>query len=467
MSHKVSTKKNTLLPIQELQSDFTGRLAAPTDADYDQLRTVFYGGIDQKPAVIILAENASDVQKAIALAHSRKLELCVRSGGHSFAGYSVCEGGIVVDLRKMKAFEIDVEKQTAWAETGLTAGEFTKLADKHNFAVGFGDTGSVGIGGITLGGGIGFLVRKYGLTIDNLLAAEIVTADGELLEVNSQKHPDLFWAIRGGGGNFGVVTRFKFQLHTVNEVVGGMLILPAEPAVLSRFMAEATKAPNELSAIINVMPAPPMPFLPAEHHGKLIIMAMMMYVGDPESGEKVLAPFRAIAKPLADTLKPMRYLEIFGPEDTSYHPTAAAQNMFMKTVDTEIAQIIIDRLRDSDATMRVVQLRALGGKFGQVANEATAFAHRTNQIMVNIAAFYVGPEDQQVREAWVADFAKLLNQGYSGAYVGFVGKRDAVSTHAAYPKRTWERLVEIKRRYDPTNFFHHNQNIDATESNTL
>jgi hypothetical protein len=443
----------------QLQADFTGRLVFPNDTDYDQLRTVFYGGIDHKPTVIILAENTQDVQKALSLAHSSGLDLCVRSGGHSTAGYSTCEGGIVLDLRKMKKLEIDTENQTAWAEAGLTAGELTTAADKHDLVIGFGDTGSVGIGGITLGGGVGFLVRKYGLTIDNLLAAEIVTAEGEVLRVDAKNHPDLFWAIRGGGGNFGVVTRFQFQLHPLSKVVGGMLILPAEPEVLSGFMALAAKAPDELSVIVNVMPAPPMPFLPAEQHGKLIIMAIMMYVGDAEASEKVLAPFRVLSTPLADMLKPMRYAEIFQPENDSYHPTAVSQNMFMKTVDQTLAQTIIDRLQDSDAVMRVVQLRTLGGKYAQVPRDATAFAYRTNEIMVNIAAFYTTPEDQKIREAWVAELAKLLNQGESGSYVGFIGLRDDLSTHAAYPKGTWERLVEIKRRYDPTNFFHHNQNI--------
>ncbi len=460
MTNQILSPKISSLPIETLQADFTGKLISPSDPEYDKLRVVFYGGIDRKPALIILAENSKDVQKAVALSHSTGLDLCVRSGGHSFAGYSSCDDGIVLDLRKMKGLEIHPEDQTAWAEAGLTAGELTKAADKYGLAVGFGDTGSVGIGGITLGGGVGFLVRKYGLTIDNLLAAEIVTADGQLLEIDDDHHPDLFWAIRGGGGNFGVVTRFKFQLHPVDKAVGGFLILPAEPEVLSKFMIEAANAPSELSAIINVMPAPPMPFLPQDVHGKLIIMAIMMYIGDPESGEKVLAPFRAIAQPLADTVKPMRYAEIFSPSDDSYHPTASAQNMFMKTVDLKMAQIIIERLQASDAAMRAVQLRTLGGAYAQVPVEATAFAHRTSPIMVNIAAFYTTSEDKLVRDAWVGDLAKALNQGEAGAYVGFVGTPDVLSTRAAYPSGTWERLVDVKRRYDPTNFFHHNQNIE-------
>src|SRR5215211_9257444 len=219
----------TLISIPELRAAFQGQVIAPGDPDYDKARTVFYGGIDRHPAVIIRVMDASEVARVVLLARESGLELAIRSGGHSIPGHSVSEEGIVLDLSNMRDLQIDAEGHTAWAETGLTAGEFTNAAGEHRLGVGFGDTGSVGIGGITLGGGVGYLVRKYGLTIDSLIAAEVVTADGEFLRVDEQNHPDLFWAIRGGGGNFGVITRFKFQLHKVPAVVGGMLILPATP----------------------------------------------------------------------------------------------------------------------------------------------------------------------------------------------------------------------------------------------
>jgi FAD/FMN-containing dehydrogenase len=463
MSQQAPSTNPTSFSIPKLQAEFTGRLVSPNDTDYDQLRTVFYGGIDKKPAIIILAENSTDVRKAISFAQTHKLELAVRSGGHSFAGFCGCDGGVVLDLRKMKKLEIDASSKTAWAEAGLTAGEFTKAADKYDLAVGFGDTGSVGIGGITLGGGVGFLVRKFGMAIDNLLAAEVVTADGQLLQVDAENHPDLFWAIRGGGGNFGVVTRFKFQLHPVSNAYGGMLILPASPEVLVKYMEEAAKAPDELSSIVNIMPSPPMPMVPAEYHGKLIMMALMMYVGEKDAAEQALTPFRALAQPIADLLHPMRYAEIFQPDDGSYHPTAASHTMLMKEIDTEIATKIIDRLQACDAQMRVVQFRTLGGAMARVPVEATAFAHRSSKIMVNVAAFYQGPEDQKVREAWVADFAQLLDQGDDGAYVGFLGPNDASRTANAYPSTTFKRLSVIKSQYDPTNFFHLNQNIEPAK----
>ncbi|HEX5943573.1 MAG TPA: FAD-binding oxidoreductase, partial [Anaerolineales bacterium] len=301
----------TTISIPKLRSEFKDRVIAPGDADYDKARTVFYGGVDRHPAVIIKVADANDVSRVINLARESGLELAVRSGGHSTAGHSVSEGGIVLDLSNMKDLQIDPESRTAWVETGLTAGELTTALGAHGLAVGFGDTGSVGIGGITLGGGVGYLVRKYGLTIDSLLAAEVVTADGQIRHVDEETHPDLFWAIRGGGGNFGVVTRFKFKLHEVPTVVGGMLILPATPDTIAGFMTESEAAPEELSGIANVMFAPPMPFLPQEAHGKLIIMAFLVYAGETQAGERALAPFRALATPLADMLKPMPYPEIY------------------------------------------------------------------------------------------------------------------------------------------------------------
>src|SRR5215208_6660658 len=273
--------------IREFSSNVRGQLKCPEDDGYDDARTVFYGGIDRRP------------------------ELAVRSGGHSVAGHSTTDGGIVLDLSEIKGLEIDVERRTTWAQTGLTAGEYTAAVGALGLATGFGDTGSVGIGGITLGGGVGYLVRKPGLTIDDLLAADVVSADGELLRVDAETHPDLFWAIRGGGGNFGVATRFHYRLHQVDTIVGGMLVLPATPEVIHSFVAEAEATPEELSTIANVMPAPPMPFLPAEHHGKLVIMALLAYAGEVEAGERAIAPFRALATPIADMVKTMRYPEIY------------------------------------------------------------------------------------------------------------------------------------------------------------
>ena len=446
--------------IQVLSSKVRGQLIRPENDGYDEARTVFYGGFDRYPAAIVQAEDATDVSRVVALARESNLELAVKSGGHSLAAHGVSEGGIVLDLSKMKNLEIDVEGRTAWAETGLTAGEYTAAAAAHGLATGFGDTRSVGIGGITLGGGVGYLVRKHGLTIDDLLAADLVTADGELLRVDAERHPDLFWAIRGGGGNFGVATRFKFRLHEVSTIVGGMLILPATPEVIASFVAEAEAAPEELSTIANVMTAPPMPFLPAEVHGELVIMAMLAYAGEEvEAGQRAIAPFRTLAEPIVDMVKSMPYPEIYPPEEDDFHPTAVARTMFIDTIDRDVSQTIIEHLRASDAPMRVAQIRVLGGAMARVPAEATAFAHRSSRIMVNVAAFYEGTEERAAREAWVSDFAAALEQGDGGVYVNFLGDEGEGRVRAAYPGSTWDRLIEIKSRYDPTNFFRLNQNI--------
>jgi FAD/FMN-containing dehydrogenase len=445
----------------DLRALFNGRVIAPDDPRYESARTVFYGGIDSRPSAIIRVADAGDVSRLVNLAGEHGFELAIRSGGHSVAGFSTTEGGIVLDLSAMKDLQIDLEEHTAWAEAGLTAGEFTDAAAKHGLAVGFGDTGSVGLGGLTLGGGVGYLVRKYGLTIDSLLAAEVVTADGQLLHVDDNSHPDLFWAIRGGGGNFGVAIRFKFQLQKVDTVFGGMLILPATEDVIAGFMAEAEAAPDELSTIANVMTAPPMPFLPAEVHGKLIVFAMLVYVGNAEDGEHAVAPFRKLATPLADMLKPMKYPEIFQEEGggDDYHPVGASRTMFIDRVDHSVAETILNHLNASTGSMAVTQLRPLGGAMARVPVEATAFAHRKSRIMVNLAALYENPAEKETHETWVANFADAIRQSDEGVYINFLGNEGEAQIRAAYPGGIWERLQEIKSRNDPDNLFRLNQNI--------
>jgi FAD/FMN-containing dehydrogenase len=317
----------------------------------------------------------------------------------------------------------------------------------------------VGVSGITLAGGIGFLVRKYGLTIDSLLAAEIVTADGRHLHVDATRHPDLFWAIRGGGGNFGVATRLRFRLHELRQFTGGILILPATPETIAGFAAAALDAPDELSAIGNVMPAPPLPFLPPDVHGRLVIFAMMAFAGDDHAAERALAPFRSLAAPIADMVKPGPYVSMYPPEDPGYRPTAVARTMFVDTIDKTAAETIHEYLSKSDATMRVAQLRALGGAAARVPADATAYAHRSKPMLVNVAAFYQGSEDRAVRASWVAEFARVVQPNDTGAYVGFLADEGEARIRTAYPGQTWDRLTKIKAIYDPTNLFRLNQNI--------
>jgi FAD/FMN-containing dehydrogenase len=308
-------------------------------------------------------------------------------------------------------------------------------------------------------------VRKYGLTIDDLLAADIVTADGQLHHVDAKSEPDLFWAIRGGGGNFGVATRFQYRLHPVGAIVGGMMMLPATADVITSFIARAEAAPEELSTIANVMPAPPMPFVPAEHHGKLVIFAMLCHAGAGEAGERAVAPFRALATPIVDMVKSGRYPEMYPPDDENYHPLATARTMFIDKVDRGVADTILEHLNSSTASMRVAQLRVLGGAMARVPEGATAFAHRQAKLMVNIAAMYDCSEEGPEHEAWASGLETALSGGSpTGAYVGFLGDEGEAGTRRAYPSATLERLAEVKRRYDPDNLFRLNANVPPESS---
>jgi len=445
--------------IAQLRRDLDGRSIAPGDADYDSARQVLVPEVDRRPGVIVRPSDASEVARVVTVAREAGLPLAVRSGGHSGAGHGTCDDGVVLDLAEMQGLEIDPESRTAWAQTGLRAGAYSAAVAEHGLATGFGDTGSVGIGGITLGGGVGYLSRAHGLTIDNVLAAEVVTADGQIVHADADQHPDLFWAIRGGGGNFGVVTRFHYRLREVPSVVGGMLLLPASVDVVEGFMAACEAAPDELSAIANVMPAPPMPFVPAEHHGSMSVMALVCWSGPVERGDEVLAPFRSLAEPLADMLQPIPYPAMFPPDDADYRPTAVARTLFVDRVDHNVAEMIMDRLESSDAAMRVAQLRVMGGEISRVPVDATAFAHRQSRIMANVAAFYDGPDDRPIREKWVTDFEAELRQDDAGAYVNFLADQGPEAIRTAYPGATWDRLRRVKADYDPDNLFRLNQNV--------
>ncbi len=395
----------------------------------------------------------------VSLARETGMELAIRSGGHSLLGHSTSEGGIVLDLSLMKGLDIDADERTAWAEAGLTAGEYSLAAAKYGLATGFGDTASVGLGGLTTGGGIGFLVRKYGLTIDNLLAARVVTADGQIRHVDAETHPDLFWAIRGGGSNFGVVTHFKYRLYDVDTVVGGMLILPANAKVMAAFAAEAEAAPEELSTIVYNMPAPPMPFIPEEVHGQVVTLAMMVYTGDVEEGLRVVAPFRELAEPIVDMIGPMPYPEIYWPEEPDFRPVTALRSKFIDRMDERTAQIMLDHLQTSNADIRIAEFRVLGGAMARVPAEATAFAHRSSRIMASFIVQFENRQEAAIHHAWVNAAGADLDQGEGYVYVNFASDEGEAGLHAAYPLATLERLAVVKAKYDPTNLFRHNHNI--------
>jgi FAD/FMN-containing dehydrogenase len=449
------------IPTDELRSQLDGELIAPDDPAYDEARQVFFKGWDRRPLAVARVAGARDVARVVTAARETGLELAVRSGGHSRPGYGTVDGGLVIDLSAMNATEVDVDAKTAWVETGSTAGEFTNATAEHGLIAGLGDTGSVGIGGITLAGGVGFLVRKNGLTIDNLLAAEVVTADGEVVQASEDSEPDLFWAIRGGEGNFGVVTRLHLQLDEIPQIVGGMLMLPATPETIAGFVEAAAAAPEELSTIANAMIAPPMPMIPEEAHGKPILMSLFAYSGPVDNGEGVLAPFRALADPFADMLRTMPYPGLYeGPEPEARF--GAGTNFFADSFEASAAEAVLEALPKSTAMMKAVQLRVLGGAYGRVPNDATAFPHRDRKVMVNVAAMYVDPAEREAHEAWAAELAGALGKDGVG-YVGFLGEEAPESLRDAYPNGAWERLRELKGRYDPDNLFHLNHNIPPAD----
>ena len=349
----------------------------------------------------------------ICFARDNELELAVRGGGHSLAGHGTVDGGIVLDLADMRGLHIDPDARVAWAQPGLTAIEFTEAAAAHGLATPFGDTGSVGIAGLTLGGGVGWLVRKHGLTIDALIAVEIVTADGRQLIASETEHPDLFWAVRGGGGNFGVVTRFQYRLYPVGMILGGAVLLPPTADVLRGLVPVAAAAPRELSTITFVLnAAPPLPFLAPEHHFKPAVIVMFVFDGDPEAGQAALEPFRRLATPLGELAAPMPYPGIYQFTAEGSKPGAGTmRSAFLDTLDDEAVDTILREMAAAPGHgMDFTQIRVLGGAVADVPADATAFAHRDATVMLSMHAAH--GDDRAAADAWANRyFAAIAAEG--------------------------------------------------------
>jgi FAD/FMN-containing dehydrogenase len=442
--------------IESLAMTLRGRVVLPHHPDYDAARTLVPANYDPRPAAVVRVANAADVAAVLNFAQATELPLAIRSGGHSGHGNT---DGLVIDMRELKTIEIDTEARTAWAGTGLTAGEVTAAVEQHKLIVGFGDTASVGIGGLTTGGGIGYLVRKHGLTIDSVLAAEVVTAAGDIVIADETHHPDLLWAIRGGGGNFGVVTRWKYRLHPLPAFVGRPLVLPATPEVVSGFVAAAAEAPEDLSAIASVMPAPPLPFLPADLHGKTVFFCMMAFAGEPEAADRALAPFRALATPHADLVTPGDYSQLYLPQDPNERVGFSVRSRLIDQIGREEARSIIDVVESCEAPFALGEIRVLGGAFSRVPSDATAFAHRDARIMLSFIAVYGRAEEAKRHDGWAEDGMAVFAHGEDRVYVNFLTSDRQERIHAAYPPATWERLRRVKRQYDPENLFRLNRNI--------
>lgn len=444
--------------LRALAADLTGDITSVVPGS-DGQRLSFYDEFNARtPLAIARPADPVDVSRVVGFARDTGVPLVVRGGGHSVLGHSTSDGGLVLDLSTMDDIDLDLDDRTAWVGGGALAGDYTRITGEHGLATGFGDTGSVGIAGITMGGGVGLLHRKLGLTIDSLLGAEVVTADGEIRRIDEENDPDLFWAIRGGGGNFGVVTGLRFRLHPVDTVMGGMLILPASPQLVTDFTTAAREASDDLSVIAGVAVAPPMPFLPQEVHGQLIVMSFLVHAGETDTAEREVGRLRSLATPLVDGVDTMRYHEIFADEEAPHPVAMSVRSVFSDDLPVEEAEAIIDSLTSVDADMSVAQIRVLGGEVARIPNDATAFGHRDRAMIVNVAAAYQDPGRRPEFETWVEGLSGRLGDG-PGAYLNFLGDDSPETVERAFPPATWERLVDVKAKYDSGNLFSSNHNI--------
>lgn len=451
------------MDVTALRRRFGVRLITPTDDHYDTQRLVDNGAIDRRPAAIAKAVNVDDVAAAIATARSSGIPLAIRSGGHSAAGHSTGDGVLVLDLSLMNGMDVDESTRTAWVGAGLRAGEYTRTAYEFGLATPFGDTGNVGIGGLTLGGGIGWLVRKHGLTIDSLLAVELITAAGEQLVATADDHPELFWALSGGGGNFGVATRFKFRLHPIGTVLHGTIVLPATPSVLEGLVPAGIAAPDELTLMPSVMPVPPIDEIPSEHHGTLAVFIDVVWAGPVDPGKQALQALRALAQPIYDDVEEKPYPEVYPDRPRNRDPWTC-RAIFLSGFDNETAAVITHWMSTPVSDSALLHMRVLGGASARVPSDATAFAWRDQAALAWIIADFTGrpASELPMHDEWAAGFRDALRAMGTGTYVNFMADEGPEAVRSAYPGATWDRLRAIKRRYDPDNLFRLNQNVQPS-----
>jgi FAD/FMN-containing dehydrogenase len=442
-------------------ADLPGQVLRPGDPGYDEARRVANATIDRRPVAIVRPADATGVARAVTFAREAGLPLAVRGGGHGAAGHALglADGALVVDLSAMKRIEVDPVRRVATAEGGVLAGEYVKATFAHGLTTPLGDTPTVGLGGLILGGGMGYLARKHGLAIDHLRAVEIVLADGSIVRASADEHPDLFWAVRGGGGSFGIVTRFELGLVPIGTILGGVLMLPATRDVLRSHVPLAASAPADLGMIAAIMAAPPLPFVPAEHHGSLALLAMVAHDGEPAEGRAALEPYRAVATPIAEALAEIPYPAIFemgGPEGPMGF---VARSFYLPALDDAAIDTILDFMERRTSPMAMVQLRVLGGAVRRVPNDATAYAFRDRQLAVVVIVPYAEPAEAASHRAWADGLLAALRPAASGVYSNFLDDEGPARVREAYPGLTWHRLADVKRRYDPANLFRSNQNI--------
>ena len=445
---------------------FRGRLISAEHTDYDIARAVWNGAIDRRPRRIARCIGAADVVAAVRFARDHDLEIAIRGGGHSVAGTSVCDDGIVIDLSAMRGVRVDPAGRRAWVQGGALWGDVDHETQAHGLATTGGIVSHTGVGGLTLGGGVGWLMRKHGLAIDNLLAVDVVTADGELLRASEDEHPDLFWALRGGGGNFGVVTSFEFRLHAVGPtVLAGPILWDATDAgeVLRFYRDFVRDVPDELGTIVKFVTAPPLPVIPEDLHGRQVVMVGTCYVGPIENGEQVLRPLRASRTPLLDLVGPTPYVGLQSGLDSTvlhgWHYYWKATHL--PELSDDLIDVIAEHAFSCSSPRSYVAMFHLKGAVSRVAEGGTAFGNRQASHAIILHGAWRPGEDFGDREtAWARKFFAALGRFREGVYVNFLaGDEDPDRVREAYGDSVYERLVKVKTTYDPDNVFHHNQNI--------
>ncbi len=445
---------------------FQGRLITPDSADYDVARAVWNGAIDRHPRLIARCVGTGDVVSAVRFAREQNLDIAIRGGGHNVAGTAVCDDGVVIDLSDMRAVHVDRAHRTAWVQGGALWGDVDRETQTHGLATTGGIVSHTGVAGLALGGGIGWLMRKHGLTVDNLIAATIVTANGEQLRVSEREHPDLFWALRGGGGNFGVITSFEFRLHEVGPVVlAGPVFWDARDAtaVLRFYRDFIREAPDELSTVVRFGTAPPLPVIPPHLHWRPVVMIGSCYAGPQREGERYLRPLRGARTPILDLVGRTPYVQWqSGLDSTVPH----GLNYYWKSthlpeLGDDLIDVLVKHAFMYSSPRSYVAMFHLQGAVSRVGDTTTAFGNRAAVHAMTIDAVWGPAEDFGERDtSWAKDFLAALERFRSGVYVNFLGGDEAPSRiREAYGAPVYDRLVAIKTRYDPENVFHHNQNI--------
>ena len=452
--------------IDELRSGLRGALIAPHDDGYDSARAVWNGMIDRRPALIARCHGVADVIAALRFARSQDLLVAVRGGGHNVAGHAVCDDGLVIDLSPMKGIRVDPAARTARAQAGATWGEFDHETMTFGLATTGGLVSTTGIAGFTLGGGIGWLMRKHGLTCDNLISADVVTADGQFVTCSESENSDLFWGLRGGGGNFGIVTSFEYRLHPLGTVLGGLVLYPAAQAreFLQFYRTFTETVPDELTTMFVRVTAPPAPFIPAHLHGMPVVGMAACYAGSLEEGEAALRPLRAFGTPPVDLIGPMPYSALQSMLDATAPPALHNywKSDYLGALDDEAIATVVEHAAAMRSPLSQTHIHHLGGAVARAGADATAFGHRTAPYLLNALAIWTDPVESVQHRQWAREFSAAMRPFSTGVYVNFLANEGEAGVRASYEPRAYDRLVELKRRYDPTNVFRLNQNIQPT-----